>query len=180
MSKSGVWSACLLAVVPLMVTGGTCVCPIKRLLAPEKCGGTTAPTTQAKSATTRPTSRPAAPRATAATRRTAPATMEQAVAQARETRKPIYIEFSADWCMPCRIYEKTVLKTAKGKEALSRVVFYHVNVDKEPGLAKRFGVTGVPTGLLVKPAGTGSDVKVLNRHVGGLSLAELQEFLGQE
>jgi thiol:disulfide interchange protein len=170
MKKPGIWSVCFLAVLPLVLAGPTCTCPIKRLLAPDKVQS--APAEQPKSAAHRPTERSAA-------ESPAPDSFAEAVDRARALKKPIYLEFSANWCIPCRLYEKNVLTSNQGKEVLKSVVFYHVNVDKDRGLTDRFHVTAVPTGFLLKPGTRGSEVKVLNRHTGALSAAELRGFLGQ-
>jgi len=113
-----------------------------------------------------------------ATQPAAPKTFQQAVDQARVQNKDIYLKFSATWCGPCKVFEREVLDTAQAKVALKNVVYLPVDIDGNESLAQRFNVTGVPTGILVKP--DKSEVKELNRHVGTLSLSEFIEFLSSK
>jgi len=167
MKKPALWCVCILTAAFLFLAGSACECPIKRLLGPKTIPAQKAPTNMPSNTTTRPAKLPN------------PTSLAQAVDQARYLNKPIYLEFSAPWCIPCRLYESSVLKSAAGKQALQNVVFLHVNVDKNTDLAGRFQVNYVPTGLLLKPDTSGGDVIVLNRHVGTLSLEKLQTFLSQ-
>ncbi|QDU37043.1 Thioredoxin [Maioricimonas rarisocia] len=74
--------------------------------------------------------------------------------RAEELQRPMLIHFGADWCGPCRQMERNVLHTARVKEQISSsVVAVVVNVDKQPKLAARFGVTSLPTDLFIEPDG---------------------------
>lgn len=171
MKRSGLLSVCVLVTLPLVLAGPTCQCPIKQWLAPEK-----------------PAAQPARPKVTAATHSPAktvarpvvgePTSLSEAVSRARTQHKAIYLEFSANWCIPCRLYKSSVLTSDGGRQVLQSVVFFPVNIDKDPELAGRFDVTAVPTGLLLQPGSTGDNVRVVNRHVGALSLDKLRTFLG--
>ena len=62
-------------------------------------------------------------------------------------KKPAIIDFSADWCMPCRalapIFDEL---SAEIKEAN----FFKVDIDTEEELANEFQIMSVPTILIVK------------------------------
>ncbi|MEW4530784.1 thioredoxin family protein [Maioricimonas sp. JC845] len=80
---------------------------------------------------------------------------EAARKRAEELQRPMLIHFGADWCGPCRQMERNVLHTPKVKEQIrSSVVAVKVNVDRQPKLAARFGVTSLPTDLFIEPDGT--------------------------
>lgn len=63
-----------------------------------------------------------------------------------EGRMPVLLEFYADWCGSCKA-QKPVLEEA-AVEAPD-VKFCRVNIDHAPQLAERFGVTKVPTMLIM-------------------------------
>lgn len=104
-------------------------------------------------------------------------TLSQAITAAQRTGRLIYVEFTADWCFYCRKYEREVLNTSEGRRSLDKVVYLQLNLDTHRALADKFKVQGIPTGVLLK-ADKGS-LKVMNKHVGGLTKAELARFLGR-
>lgn len=57
------------------------------------------------------------------------------------------LDFWAPWCVPCRRMSKIFEEVSNelGKDSLRAVRFFKVNVDAEPSLADRFGVTNLPT-----------------------------------
>jgi len=102
-------------------------------------------------------------------------TFDDALAHARSENKAIYLEFSAAWCGPCKVFKNRVLSDPQVRRAMNDVVFLTVDIDRDPDLARRFNITGVPTGVLlnVKPAG----YKIVDKHVGGLSKPQFLSFL---
>ena len=60
----------------------------------------------------------------------------------------IAFDLYADWCMPCRILSPTLEKIAKSNA--SKVVFYKINIDKLPQVARDFGVSGIPLVVFMK------------------------------
>ena len=61
--------------------------------------------------------------------------------------KPVLIDFYADWCGPCRMIAPAIEEIA---EEHPEIVVGKVNVDEEPGLARKFGIVSIPFVALVK------------------------------
>ena len=79
--------------------------------------------------------------------------LDDALSQARRARKLIILEFSAEWCAPCKRMEKTTFIDVKVRELIQRCVFVRVDVDEQEELAKRLGVVGLPDVRFVSPDG---------------------------
>lgn len=82
---------------------------------------------------------------------------------------PILVEFSADWCRPCRLLEPTLKSLADqfaGKFWLAKV-----DVGDSGDLANRFGIRNVPT-LVVFNRG-----KMVDQIVGAAPEEQLRALL---
>lgn len=60
--------------------------------------------------------------------------------------QPVIVDFWAPWCGPCLAAGPMLDQIATERAGQLKVV--KVNVDEEPGLAMRFGVSGIPTIVL--------------------------------
>ncbi len=67
---------------------------------------------------------------------------------------PVLADFWAEWCGPCRVIAPLVEDLSK--EYGGRMRFAKVDVDKNPDLAGRYGVQGIPTLIFFK---AGQEVK---------------------
>ena len=66
---------------------------------------------------------------------------------AKESDKPVLIDFYADWCGPCRMVSPIIDEIA---EEYDEYLVGKVNVDKEGELAASFGVMSIPTLVVLR------------------------------
>ncbi len=59
------------------------------------------------------------------------------------SKKPVLVDFYADWCGPCKMQLPIVDEVAK--EVGENAVVGKVNVDQQGELAQMFGVRSIPT-----------------------------------
>ncbi len=62
----------------------------------------------------------------------------------------VLVDFWAEWCGPCKMITPILEKVSASFDNDSDVNIYKVNVDNEPALAKKFGVTSIPTLAFIK------------------------------
>ena len=83
--------------------------------------------------------------------------------------KPAFVDFWAPWCGPCRIIGPLVEELAPSYQG--RAVITKMNVDDNPQVAQKYGVTSIPTLMMLK------DGKLVDRVVGAMPKGELQKFI---
>jgi thiol:disulfide interchange protein DsbD len=77
-----------------------------------------------------------------------------AVAQEQRAGRPVFVYFTADWCLTCKVNERVVLADAEVREALARAGFAVFEADwtrRDESIRAelaRFGRSGVPLYLL--------------------------------
>ena len=86
------------------------------------------------------------------------------------TDKDVLVDFFADWCGPCRMLSPIIEEIAE--ERAQTLVVGKVNVDDQPNLAARFGISSIPTVILFRNG------KEADRFVGYRPKDAVEKMLG--
>ena len=62
--------------------------------------------------------------------------------------KPVLVDFSAEWCGPCKMMAPVLQQVAREMGDDSRIL--KVDVDRNPAAARAYNVMGVPTLIIFK------------------------------
>ena len=89
--------------------------------------------------------------------------------EALRSDKPVLIDFWASWCGPCKMLAPVIAEIA---EEHPEWKVCKVNVDEEGALAVQYGISSIPTVLLLK------DGAVAAKSIGYAPKQELLEELG--
>jgi len=76
------------------------------------------------------------------------------------------VKFGASWCAPCKSLEP---KIEKMEEEFPNIKFYSVNVEDDPGMAKKYQIRSLPTVILLM------DGKEVNRVIGASLITPLRK-----
>ena len=79
-------------------------------------------------------------------------------AEVLHSNVPVFVDFWASWCGPCRMFAPILDQIAEENPDTLKVV--KVNVDEEPELDQQLGVMSIPTLVLIR------DGKVVSTSVG--------------
>ena len=85
--------------------------------------------------------------------------------------KPVLVDFSAEWCGPCKMVAPILEDLAKRIEDEARIL--KVDVDRNPEAAQFYNVQGVPTLIIFKKG------EIKWRQSGVIQAAQLETLLRQ-
>ena len=87
--------------------------------------------------------------------------VDAALARAAREHRPVFVHFTASWCLPCKELKETVYRDPSVASRLARFVRAEVDVESQVGerFARRYDVQSVP--VLVFLAADGREMRSL-------------------
>lgn len=82
---------------------------------------------------------------------------QETIDKAKEAGTPVFVDFYAEWCGPCKMAAPIVDKLAGDYEG--KAVIAKLNVD-ENSVARDYGVMSIPTAVIIK------DGEEIDRKIG--------------
>jgi thiol-disulfide isomerase/thioredoxin len=79
-----------------------------------------------------------------------------ALKSSAKSGKPVLVDFNATWCGPCRDYEEEIFPTAEFRKVASKFELVSVDIDLQPQVAAKYGVSPIPDIRFLD--GTGKDI----------------------
>ncbi|MBI3859728.1 MAG: thioredoxin [Thaumarchaeota archaeon] len=83
--------------------------------------------------------------------------------------KPLFVDFWAAWCGPCKVMDPVVEKLAA--KYGDKVVFGKVNVDEEMNISSKYQVFSIPTFMIFRGG------KPMDAVIGAVGEASLEQFV---
>jgi thiol-disulfide isomerase/thioredoxin len=78
---------------------------------------------------------------------------KKAVAQAKETGRPLLLDFTAVWCEPCKAMDAEFWVLPKVIQAVKPFIAVKIDIDSEIGLANKYKANSIPLVVFTDPLG---------------------------
>ena len=102
--------------------------------------------------------------------------LKQALAEAAQTGKTVFVDFRADWCSVCKDLELNVFPHSSVRPLLKRMITVEIDAtspnEEVNAILKQYGIIGLPTLLFIGP--DGEEIQNL-RVVGFISPDQLEK-----
>lgn len=95
---------------------------------------------------------------------------DEALEQARLSKKLVVVDFFATWCGPCEMMHRTTFADEKVQQRMADFVPLKIDVDRDRDVAARYGVNNVPTTLVIEADG--------RPVVGAMGYLDGRDYLG--
>ena len=83
--------------------------------------------------------------------------LDEAVKAAPDTTWHLIVDFYTDWCKWCKIADESTFTDPRVMALTRKFVFARINAEVDTNTARRFGVNGYPTVILLKKGGAEVD-----------------------
>jgi thioredoxin 1 len=87
----------------------------------------------------------------------------------KQSEIPVFVDFWAEWCAPCRAMGPYVDKLAE--EYGEKIKVLKINTQDNPEVPAKYGITAIPTFLLIKGG------EVVKQMVGSQSYDDLKKVV---
>lgn len=96
---------------------------------------------------------------------------DSVLSQAVQNKKPVIIDFFADWCIPCKELDEVTFSSKQVQRYADRFVFVKADLSSETdqeveSIKKQYDIKGVPTVVFLKPDGSEAHLQRLTGFEG--------------
>ena len=88
-----------------------------------------------------------------------------------KTNPIVVVDFWAEWCGPCRAMNPIIEELSSIYE--NKIVFAKLNVDKNPIIPSKYGISSIPTFLIIKNG------QIMNSIIGAVTQEIFEETINE-